>query len=310
MKKILARVDTFFFTPASPLPLAILRISLAIVLLLQALSLRGFALDLLANDGIVQGDLAAYFAEPGAPRLSWITAARASWGVPETMAIHGVCALYLLSLVLLFAGLFTRPTAVAAWLLHWTLLNSSESTSYGIDAYAHVFLFYLIWVPSGDALSLDVRLALRKGGPSVPARLGLRVLQLQLCITYFCSALEKAAGPQWWNGELLWRALNLPIYLQFDMTWLAHWPLLLKTAGWASLALEGLYWLFIWPRHTRPLWIAGIVGMHLGIAVFLGLQRFGLIMCVLTLSLFAVSAEPAAGRRLAFSWSNPCTEIS
>jgi hypothetical protein len=94
--------------------------------------------------------------------------------------------------------------------------------------------------------------------------------------------------------------VNLPIYRQFDMTWLAHWPLFLKMAGWGSLALEGFYWILIWPRRTRPFWIAGIVSMHLGISIFLGLQLFGLIMCVLTLSLFAVSAEPGtllAGRK-------------
>jgi hypothetical protein len=292
MKKLLRSLECFFLAPASPRPIAVLRISLALVLLLQAFSLRHSFLDLLGNDGIVQGDLATYFSDSNAPRLSWITERLMQWNWPEVTVIQSICVIYVASLVLLLAGLFTRTASVTAWFLHWMLMNSSESTAYGMDAYAHVFLFYLIWVPAGSAFSLDVWLGRLRESASPYARLGLRVMQLQLCITYFCSALDKAKGPQWWNGEILWRALNLPVYRQYDFTWLAHWPTSLKVAGLMSLSLEGLYAVFIWPARTCPFWIMGIVGMHLGIALFLGLQLFGLIMCILTLSLFAVSPEP------------------
>lgn len=288
-----SRFEDFFLAPASPRPIAALRIGLAAVLLLQAYLLRAVTLDFFGNDGIVQGDLASHLVDTSLPRLSWLTDYLARWNISEAAGIHGACWVYVGALVLLGLGLYTRPAAVVAWFLHWVLMNTGESTTYGVDLYAHVFLFYLMFVPAGSAWSLDVKLGRLREEPSVAARLGLRVMQLQLCITYLCSAIEKSTGPQWWNGELLWRALNLPVYRQFDFTWLAHWPLLLKVGGWGSLALEGLYWIFIWPRRTRPFWVAGIVSLHLGIAVMLGLQVFGLIMCVLTLSVFAVSAAPA-----------------
>src|SRR5262249_14398813 len=124
------------------------------------------------------------------------------------------------------------------------------------------------------------------------ARVSLRVMQVHLALAYFASAIEKATGIQWWNGELLWRALTLPEYRQFDMTWLASYPWITRVSGWGALSIEMCFIFLIWPKRTRRLWVALTVSMHLGIAVLLGLQIFGVIMCVLVISLFGISAEP------------------
>ena len=137
--------------------------------------------------------------------------------------------------------------------------------------------------------------------PTPGKRLAIRVMQLHLCITYLCSGLMKSAGEQWWNGELLWRSLNLPVYRQFDMTWLANWPALLVVGGWLTLFLEIGYCIFIWHRNTRWIWIIAMLGLHLGIAIFLGLQFFGFTMCILTFSVFGISSEE--GRLFAMGWN-------
>jgi hypothetical protein len=54
------------------------------------------------------------------------------------------------------------------------------------------------------------------------------------------------------------------------------------------------YALFIWPKRTRRLWAVSTIGMHVGIAIFLGLASFAALMSVLTFSAFCVSAEPTA----------------
>lgn len=292
MKRYLARVESFFLTPASAKPLAALRIAIAAVLLLQAWMLHSSVSDFFTNDGIVQGDLAQYITTPGTPKLSHLIHWLAPLHLSETAGIGLICRTYVFSLILLGIGVLTPLMAAFSWFLHWVLMNTSETTSYGVDLYAHVVLFYLIFVPSGNTLSTGAWLRGVPEEPTSGARLGLRVLQLHLCISYLCSAVEKAQGIQWWNGELLWRALSLPVYRQFDMSWLAHWPWLSTIAGIASLFLELGYCVFIWPRKTRSFWIAGIVGMHLGIALFLGLHLFGIVMALLTPILFGISAEP------------------
>jgi len=282
----------FFFTPAAARPLGALRVGLAAVLIAQAWLVRTEIFDLFAHGGVAQGELAQVFDVPGAPRIGWLSAWLAPRGVSEAACIYGVCGAYFASLVLLAVGFYTRLAAAAAWFLHWTLMNSAPATNYGADVYAHVFLFYLMWIPAGRAFSLDVALGRASPRPTPGARLGLRVLQLHLCLSYLVSGLEKAAGPQWWNGELLWRALSLPAYQQFDMSWLARFPWLARAGGLMTLAIEIGYFVFIWPRRTRKAWIAAVVALHLGIAVFLGLGVFGAIMCALTVAVFGFSPEP------------------
>jgi hypothetical protein len=53
--------------------------------------------------------------------------------------------------------------------------------------------------------------------------------------------------------------------------------------------------IFIWPRRTRRIWILATVGMHLGIALLMGLGVFGAIMIAFTVAAFGVSAEPGRG---------------
>ncbi|MEO5731563.1 MAG: HTTM domain-containing protein [Byssovorax sp.] len=282
----------FFFEPASARPLAALRISLSAVLLGQAWLLRTEVLDLVAHDGIVQGDLARDLGGAAAPRIGWLVERLAPLGISESSCLHAVCCLYVASLMGLGLGTFTRVASALTWFLHWALLSTGGVTSYGADTYAHIFLFYLMWVPAGGAWSLDVARGRVPRAPSEMARLGLRVMQLHLCVSYLASGILKSAGIQWWNGELIWRALSLPGYQQINTTWLASVPWLCQVACWAALFVELGYFVFIWPRRTRRLWIAAIVALHLGIVVFLGLGVFGVIMCVLTLSLFGVSPEP------------------
>ncbi len=295
------KVKRFLLEPASPEPLGVLRIGLALVLLAQVYLLRGSVLEFFSHQGFVQGDLSQLLSIPNTPKISWLSSLLAPW-VSEEVCVYGVCVSYICALLFFALGLFTRVASLVVWFLHWTLMNTSCTSIYGVDLYAHVFLFYLMWMPCGNALSLDVFWGRASSTPTWNARLGLRILQIHLCISYLSSGLDKAQGIQWWNGELMWRALSLPIYQQFDMRWLADFPWIGKLLGWSTLVAEIGYCVFIWPQATRLFWVIGMVGLHLGIIVFMGLGLFGTIMCVLTVAVFGISPEsswaPAGARRL------------
>jgi hypothetical protein len=277
-----AAVQRFFFAPASPRPLIALRIGLASVLILQALLIWPGALRFYAGDGLVQEAIAPFFSEPGTPQLATIAAFFAKYGIREAATIAALGIAYIGALAAMAAGWHPRLATATSWLLHWTFMTSGSgsASNYGVEIFAHVFLFYLIWMPCGN-----------KAEPSSCARLSLRVLQIQLCMVYFSSGYEKSLGAGWWNGEAFWNALMLPDYRQYDFGWLAYYPLIPKLGGWMTMLVETFYFVFIWPRATRPLWILAVVGMHLGIAITLGLTVFGVIMSVLTLMVFGVPAE-------------------
>lgn len=273
--------DSFFFKPASARPLAILRIGLSLVLLLQAFLMHHSFLNIFGNSGFVQREVSSKLNDPLAPSLNWFIDFFLKLGILENMTLISFGLLYVISLIFLCCGYFTRLSAFFAWFLHWSLINTGYSGSYGADMYAHFFLFYLIFIPSRDL-----------GKPSFEARLSLRVLQLHMCISYLMSGLEKASGAQWWNGEVLWRALNTPGYSLIDFHWLAQVPFLPMIGGWIVLAIEILYFIMVWPKKTRLFWVTVTCLMHIGIAIFLRLHIFGILMCIPTFALFAVSSDP------------------
>jgi len=200
---------------------------------------------------------------------------------------------YLMSLVGLLLGWRTRCMAVVAWLTHLAWMTSNKASIYGVDTFAHITLFYCLWMPVGAEASLD-RLAGRvSGGPSAKARLSLRVLQLHLCVVYLSSGLIKASSVQWWNGEALWRSLMRIDLGQYDFSWLAAAPGLAQAGCWGTLVLEIGDAFFVWPRRTRRWWAMGIVALHVGIAVAMGLWTFAALMIVLTTSAFLISPEPS-----------------
>jgi hypothetical protein len=275
----------FFFEKASSLPLAALRIALAALLLMRTFFHQKSILLFLSRDGLIQGELSKQFETSDLLSLRAFSSFFEHFGVPEQTTLIAFLIFFTFCLILMGIGLYTRTFVVLAWLCN-SMITAADPSSYGVDLYLSIFLFYLMFMPCGDSLSFD---AMRKKSidqTSWRAGFSLRILQIHLCIAYLGSALEKAKQTAWWNGDAIYQALNLPLYSQFDFSFFAYRPALCTTIGWVAMALEGGYILFIWPRRSRKLWLAAIVAMHLGIAFFLRLYLFGVTMVTLNLLLF------------------------
>ena len=74
-------------------------------------------------------------------------------------------------------------------------LNASGrfTRSCNADDFAHIGLFYCVWMPVGYAWSLDQRHGAVSDEATPLCRLSLRVLQVHLCIVYVSSGIEKAS---------------------------------------------------------------------------------------------------------------------
>src|SRR5262249_33730165 len=151
----------------------------------------------------------------GLPRAGWAVEALAPLGLSESASLRALFFTYLAALAGLLVGWHTRLMAAAAPLLHLALKASSQLSGYGAYQVAHIALFYCALFPAGHALSVDRWLRRVSGEPSADARLGLRLLQLHLCVVYLASGVEKATGVQWWNGEAVWRAVMRPDFAVF-----------------------------------------------------------------------------------------------
>ena len=194
---------------------------------------------------------------------------------------------YAVVCLLLTAGIFTRVSALLLLLQHVGLYTAVQQLSYGFDYFCVSALFYCLIFPVDRHGSVDRQLfALRPSRWVTPS---LRVLQLHLCIVYFFAGLLKACGPTWHDGEALWKAYQLPAFAgwgHIDITWLGHYPFLWAVLGWLVILLETAYPVAVWMGRIRPYWLLGIITLHAGIAIFMGLYEFSAMMILLNICAF------------------------
>ncbi|MGV3622012.1 MAG: hypothetical protein ACO1OB_14415, partial [Archangium sp.] len=124
-------------------------------------------------------------------------------------------------------------------------------------------------------------------------RIGLRALQVHLCLVYLNAGFAKLQGEQWRSGEALWRAVLSPQFAQFELSRLAEWPLVLRAGCWLTMLVECGYAFAVWvPKLRRP-WLMATIGLHVGIGLFMGLWLFSALMIVLNVACFQVSSDAA-----------------
>ena len=213
-----ARIAEFATKPASARPLAVLRIGIALTLIGEAAILAPHLFEYYHPLGLVQSPINEAMAHWSLPSFRGLARVRFFSGVTDSRLLQIAFAVYVVAIHFLLLGWHTRIAAIVGWLLFLSFKASGSIWAYGAFEFAHIALFYCVVLPVGDALSID---AIRKPtAPSRAARVGLRVLQLHLCIVYLASGLEKASGDQWWNGEAIWRALMRPGHVSLDFSWL------------------------------------------------------------------------------------------
>jgi len=288
------------FGEPSLVPLALFRMGVAGVLLAQAVAVSPDLSALFGSHGVVQWSIGEIVLRGWQPRIGWVARALAPFGVSDAGAMLAVFLANVTSLLALGLGYRTRTAALLAWCSDTALTNTGGFGAYGLSAFAHVALFYCLVCPVGSRLSVDARTG-RCPPALVPAPVALRLLQAHVAIVYLASGIEKARGPQWWNGEAIWRAVMQPQFAQHQLTWLSGAPVVTRLVGLSTLVVEIGYALFIWPRATRRLWVMATVALHLGIAIFLGLWLFSAMMIVLTASLFGYAAFAGPWRRRSVS---------
>ena len=283
----------FFFTPADPTTLGLIRVLLG-SLLFWDIAVLGLDLhDYLGSDGWIGPEAVRQYLAENAPQ-AW-----SFWFlVPDRwLAPAWVCCLFL---IFLFAiGFASRITAVVVWAIAISTVRRAPVALFGFDYMIATWMFYVAaFGASGQALSVDRVLARMRGraratsrgsqtevaAPSISANLTLRSLQLHLAFIYGASGLSKLMGTEWWNGTALQMVMLTPEFRRFDLVWLAAYPQLLSLATHAGLLTEICYPALIWVRKLRPLVIFSAVLLHFGIDLMLGLTEFGLTMIAANLS--------------------------
>ncbi len=190
------------------------------------------------------------------------------------------------------AVLFWKPRSVLASIgLYLTFVCFKHTVAlfaYGVYEFIQLGLFYVM-------IANLAAYAFRKSeGDALKAeRMVGWFFRIHIAMAYVFAGACKAIGPQWWNGESVWRALSRSDSTGqrwFNFEWTGQYPLLLQFVGISVFLIELTYPL-AFVRRLRPYIVSGMILMHFGTIVTQGLTVFGFTMISLNAYFWLESKE-------------------
>jgi Vitamin K-dependent gamma-carboxylase len=288
--------DQFWFTPAQPHTLALIRILGGAMLLythaVWTLDLEAF---LGPRSWLSTSTVAFMNQEFSGPNytwsyLFWINSPAGLW----TAHIAALVVFLLLTL-----GCCSRVMSILACLITLSYCHRLTGTLFGLDQINAFIALYLTLGSCGDAYSLDRWFAGRRGDtapapPAIGSNIAVRLLQLHMCVIYLFGGIGKMQGDTWWDGSALWFAFASLEYQSVDMTWTVRYRWALALLTHLTVFWETFYCFLVWPKLTRPVCLALAVLVHAGIGICLGMKTFGLAMIIANLAFVAPETVQAA----------------
>jgi hypothetical protein len=317
---LLSAWDRFWFSPASPTTLALIRALCGALVLYVHLGYSWGLFAYLGPDGWVNDALTDTLRNDqryGVPGYAWDVPVEAYetgnywWSFffhvksPAWIVVLHVVTLVVMLLFTL--GLWSRWTGLLSWVAAMSYIQRAQWTMFGMDSMMMILLAYLMIGPSGATLSLDRLIerwrARRRGQepapvrPSVAANFAVRLMQVHFCIIYLASGTSKLQGASWWSGTapnlVLLNDFFAPFYLAPYAALIAFlaqhrwlWEVVMSAGVVFTLFTEiGLPFL-IWDRRWRWVMVCCSALLHTSIGVFMGLVTFSLVMLIMLLSFF------------------------
>lgn len=274
--------DSFWFTPAQPHTLALIRI-LGGAMLFYTHAVWTIGLTAFVGPHAWLNSQAAALLNQGLNSRNY--AFSYLYYVQSTALLWALHIAALVVFAMLTVGLFTRVTAVLAWIITLSYCHRLTGSLFGLDQINVFIATYLMIGASGAVWSVDRWLARRRGAaapvpPAVSTNIAIRLLQLHMCVIYLFGGIGKMRGEMWWDGSALWFAFASLEYQSLDMTWTVRHRWLLALLTHITVFWETFYGFLVWPRLTRPICLALAVLVHAGIGLTLGMPTFGLAMIV------------------------------
>jgi hypothetical protein len=303
----------FWFAPADPIALHVLRVLAGVLFLYWLLPFAGSQAALFGLGGWF--DATAY---REASRLPELPPHLFGWSVvylcgANPIALAAVYWLSIAAIVLFTLGVATRLTGVLTWVAAVSY-TANPALAYDADPLLVMLAFYLMfgylllglrsprqsWV--GRVVgSMPAWLSRRAAPPeeSVAANLAMRLFQVHFAIAMVASGLQKLQFREWWSGLATWFYLNPPFHTtREDVRSFAPnaetFLTLFTLASYVALAWQLAFPAFAWRRSLRPVLLGGAVVAWLVGAFIVTLPLFGALMMVACLGYLT----PAEWRRL------------
>ena len=189
--------------------------------------------------------------------------------------------------LLLTIGWRTRVVSVLFFVASLTIHHRNIVTNSGADALMMLITFYVMLAPCGAAYSLDARRAARRRGTDAEPLIvpwAQRLIQLQICLVYFNTAVLKCNGATWLNGTALHYVLYNDEVGRFHLGMLRDYPVLVNLMTHGAILIEFCLAFLLWFRATRVWTIFAGLALHIAILATVNIPIFGELItaCYLT----------------------------
>ena len=271
LKAPISVIDRFFMTPGDLRILLILRPAFAILLFINVLVLWQDRHMFYGPESTVSFELYQSMTANGFWSMFQVFPYSST-----TVDIYFT--LMLASIVWLGSGYWCRPAALVTFVLLTGLQNGNSMIFDGEDTMFRLFTFFMIFVPGADVLKKTRESAEANPNSAWPVW-PLRMFQLQMCLMFFCCALQKLRGEQWADGTALYYVfrlydfykLQLPDFMVESTTWIA-------VMSWGVIVFELVAPILIWFKETRIPTILSLIVFHLFLEATMSLFLFHWIM--------------------------------
>ncbi|OQD53066.1 HTTM domain-containing protein [Streptomyces phaeoluteigriseus] len=241
---------------------------------------------------------------PWTPALAQELFEQTGWnsilGLSDSRAYFECCyGLALLASALFTLGWRTRAVSVLFAVVVASFHGRAIFMTDGGDNLILLMALYLVLTGCGRRWSLDARRIRRKaqgkGGAPAPRssptvrelhdartalvtvvhNCGMFVIAAQVCFLYGSAGLYKVQGASWGGGTALHYALNLELFRPWPALsqFVAEYTLLVAVAGYLTVLLQVAFPFVLFGRLKYPV-LTLLLGMHIGIALLMGLPLF------------------------------------
>ncbi|USQ85282.1 HTTM domain-containing protein [Streptomyces phaeoluteigriseus] len=241
---------------------------------------------------------------PWTPALAQQLFEQTGWNsilsLSDSRAYFELCyGLALLASALFTLGWRTRAVSVLFAVVVASFHGRAIFMTDGGDNLVLLMALYLVLTGCGRRWSLDARRirrkAQRKGSAPAPRssptvrqlhdarttlvtvvhNCGMFVIAAQVCFLYGSAGLYKVQGASWGGGTALHYALNLELFRPWPALsqFVAEYTLLVAVAGYLTVLLQVAFPFVLFGRLKYPV-LTLLLGMHVGIALLMGLPLF------------------------------------
>jgi hypothetical protein len=290
--------NRFWFTPADPLPLAVIRLGAGAVTLYWYLTLAPDLARLFAPGGWLPMDVVRQV-EGNSAVYQW-SYFNYFQGSNELWTVYILGGLVLAAF---FVGWQTRVTAPLALVTVLSTIHRAPLISSQLEPLLTMVLLYLALGPVGACLSVDAWRKSRAGSnttpheepraPSLGAGVVARLLQVHLALLYACMGLSKLFAESWWSGSAVWWLITRSESRLADFTWLYGHPFVVNFWTHSIVVFEIGFAILIWNRLARPLLLAVAVVMWCSITLLTGQLAFLAMMLIANLAFVPACAFDA-----------------